>query len=160
MNALTPDELARVRFVLRQEAADSTNAAVASDLLGLADKLTAEPEQGAVAERERDEAREALRELIEDSSALLRAHTRAIWTLSGEATYPPGERGAMGAWAQARLAAARAVLEGVERTHALVPVQALGELAAVLDGLPFAKGAGWANTLRAAARGERPEWPS
>lgn len=88
----------------------------------------------AASERERDEVREALRDLL--------CHDVTI--------YP--------AWLYRDLERARAVLEGVERTHALVPVE---QLKRASEAVRSVAGGDFGNALAAAARGERvEEWPA
>lgn len=113
---------------------------VASALdMGVAHFYAAEPLPTFDTARERDEAREALRELRD---AL-------------KATYGPprGQNTRLDTAVQRT----GAVLEGVERTHALVPLAALkraAEASRSVAGFEFAE------ALLAAARGERVEWPS
>lgn len=117
-----------------------------------------EPVQAAavrvVPERERDEALEALRELLEAASALVFDRDDGLDPLVANAVMA--------------VKRSRAVLERVERTHALVPVRAaawaaeLAEEVADEQGLtaPDSPLMRMSAAFAAAARGEGPVWPS
>lgn len=112
----------------------------------LADLAEAVAHSAAGTRRSRDEAREALRDLL-----------AAIDT--------NGRHFVDGPLARA-MADAERLLSGVERTHALVPVEALKRAADYAHGVIFeydAEGRAAeadARRFEAAARGERVEWPA
>lgn len=89
--------------------------------------------------RERDEAREVLRELVDR----VRGTQDRGW-----------------GFLVAAVAHAERVLEGVERTHALVPIAVLEQIAGTLDGGPELELGDYIDAMNAAARGEHAEWPS
>jgi hypothetical protein len=99
-----------------------------------------------VVERERDEAREALRDLLAEFEV-------AVQDKRAPSNGP--------------LLRAEAILKGVERTHTIVPNKSLVRAAAyaemrsgVLQTGPAASLAmRWSEAFRAAARGERVDWP-
>jgi multidrug resistance efflux pump len=64
-----------------------------------------------------ERAREALAEARNDLAELLRQHTRAIWTLAGEAEYPQNERSLSGMRGQAALVAIDAALAAPTSTE-------------------------------------------
>ena len=69
--------------------------------------LDEEDQEARQAEDARDRYREALDEALALAGDALRAHTRAIWTIEGVATYPKDERAATGARLAAELARLR-----------------------------------------------------
>lgn len=114
-------------------------------------------EQGVIAERERDEAREALRELLDALNTYGDRLPLEQMVALRSGLNGAGER-------------ARAVLEGVERTHACVRIGELEEAVELLEHVPGYTGPGeieggdareraqWLMVaFTAAARGERVE---
>lgn len=176
MSPLTPDERAEATGLLRHLAGfyHQQNQAEAYDnIIALADKLEAEPDlMGALADSlkvkshpyvvqerdkaraERDEAREALRDLsaaIEGLSVSWSTRGIRVSEAEWEAIAVPA-------------AAARAVLEGVERTHALVPLRSLNWIAYALSLSPGqtmseTRRSDLARACEAAVHGERVDWP-
>jgi hypothetical protein len=119
----------------------------------LADALEAEPEgydyESAAAERG-----EALRELLDALAEYATARAAGAGSHAAERLAEASERG-------------RVVMEGVERTHMLVPLKVLRAAArharaAVKAGPPMwrAERKALADALDSASRGERPEWPA
>jgi hypothetical protein len=164
LSPLTPDERAEAVDLIGWAASRHPLARKREMARALADKLEAEPEPGVMgnlaaslktirAERERDEAQEALRNL------LLVIAERSQHPLADDAGARVVEQ-------------ARAVLKGVERTHTLVPNRALEIIEDRLDdyaGDQLSDGASGqtmqttldlVNAVRAAVRGENPKWPS
>lgn len=145
--------------VASERIASTMNEVVIRDIAEELDKAASEGSQVPVTDlaevaAQRDEAQEALRELAD-------AISDVSW---GQATYDHDRLAAARRQLNAARSAATKVLEDVERTHALVPIDRAEQAQRAFEMLAEDTGSAIAKSLakafRAAARGEHVEWPS